>query len=573
MDSSARLTVLILFLLAGYFVLIRLALWRFLQPFARRLLVGLGILSGTWSLLNITTKGDRTFWGWFFSDSAELTGGAMYSSCLLLLIASTALLNALHPAASRWRRLLWLGPAAFFLFMSLDEYYSFHETVNTWRYLYAGSGLLLVAAIVILSVIERDLKIGLFVVLGIGAMGLGGVALDAFANEVYLSVAGHRIEWFICRRPWHGIECQRFGTVEELLETLGESLILAGFLSFAQSRYSAARWTVTRRALAGLATGWLVWTSASMWLIPTVEARVLSEPVKVEYLDGALSLEGYRLSRTVASPGDPVDITLYLRTGEFIHDDYYLSVHLLSQTDMSSLAQSDFQLGEWEYPTSAWIPSLAVRNTAHLKLPDALPTPASYWIIVRVWEGPDIFSRNDELPDDPQEIVITATDCRPLSEDTVLLVTLPVLGNRPEIQPPTDTRYRFSNGMELYGYDLPEQVQTGQPLDFRFWWKTHRNIRADLTQYLHFAEDGGDGLLVFSQQGFGGSFPFSDWPDGVDALDTWRLTLPADMPPGTYRVYTGVYYTPTVERIPVSASDGQPVPDASIALGVVEIKP
>jgi hypothetical protein len=576
MDSNTRLTILVLILLAGYAVLVRLVLWRFLQPFARRLLAGLGILSGTWSLLNLATKGDQTFWGWFFSDNAELTFGSMYSSCLLMLAALIALLNALRPASTRWRRLFWLVPVAYFVFMSLDEYYSFHETVNSWRYLYAGSGVLLVTAILILSALERDFKILLFAVLGIGAIGLGGVVLDAFANEVYLSAAGHRIGWFICRRPWHGIECQSFGTVEELLETLGESLVLAGFLSFAQTHHPPLRWRLTRRALAGLAAGWVLWMCGSMWLVPTLEAAALGEPVKVEYLNGALDLEDYRLSRDVAAPGDTIDVTLYLRTDRFIHDDYYLSVHLLSQTDMSSLAQADFQLGEWNYPTSAWIPHLAVRNTAHLKLPDDLATPASYWIMVRVWGGPDLTPWIKKPPDYQivsREIVITATDRRTLSQDMVVLTTLPVLGSAPEIKPPTASDYRFDNGMELYGYDLPGSAQTDQPLDVRFWWKTHQHIRADLTQYVHFFEDGSDGFFVFSQQGFGGNFPFSDWPDGVDAVDTWRLTLPADMPPGTYHVYTGVYYTPTVERIPVSDGAGQPVPDSSIFLGTIEIKP
>jgi hypothetical protein len=575
MDSSTRLTILVLILLTGYFALVWLVLWEFLQPFARRLLAGLGFVSGTWSLLNIATKGDQTFWGWFFSDNAELTFGSMYSSCLLMLVALVAVLNALRPAAARWRRVFWLLPVVFFMFMSLDEYYSFHETVNSWRYLYAGSGVLLVTAILILSALERDFKILMFVVLGMGAIGLGGVVLDAFANEVYLSAAGHEIEWFICRRPWHGIECQRFGTVEELLETLGESLVLAGFLSFAQTQQSPARWRITRRALAGLAAGWVLWMSGSLWLVPSIEAAAVGEPVKVEYLDGALTLEAYRLSQDVAAPGDTIDVTLYLRTGKFIHDDYYLSVHLLSQTDVESLAQADFQLGEWDYPTSAWIPYLAVRNTAHLRLPDDLSTPASYWIMVRVWGGPDLTPWIQKPPDYQivsQEIVITATDRRTLSEDTVVLTALPVLGSAPEADPPTASGYRFDNGMELYGYDLPVNAQAEQSLDIRFWWKTHKNIRADLTQYLHFFEDGGEGFFVFSQQGFGGDFPFSDWPDGVDAVDTWRLTLPGDVPPGTYRVYTGVYYTPTVERIPVKDGSGQPVPDSSILLGTVEIK-
>ena len=75
---------------------------------------------------------------------------------------------------------------------------------------------------------------------------------------------------------------------------------------------------------------------------------------------------------------------------------------------------------------------------------------------------------------------------------------------------------------------------------------------------------------MFDQQGFGDNFPFSDWPDGIDAVDPW--TLPGEIPPGTYRVYTGIYHTPTVERVPVQDANGQPVQDNSIYLGTIEIK-
>ena len=100
MNSDTRLTILVLIFLAGCLGLIRLVLWPFLQPFARRLLFGLGLGVGAWGLLHIVTKGDKTFWGWFFSDSAEYTLDAMLSSILMMLIALAALLNMTRPRAS-----------------------------------------------------------------------------------------------------------------------------------------------------------------------------------------------------------------------------------------------------------------------------------------------------------------------------------------------------------------------------------------------------------------------------------------------------------------------------------------
>jgi hypothetical protein len=211
----------------------------------------------------------------------------------------------------------------------------------------------------------------------------------------------------------------------------------------------------------------------------------------------------------------------------------------------------------------------------HLKLPADLPTPASYWITVRVWGGPDLTPWIKKPPDYrivSREIEITGTNREALTPDTVILYGLPVLGSPPDAAPPTGSSYRFDNGMEIYGYDLPATTGIDQPLELRFWWKTHKDIRAYLTQYVHFFEEGGDGFFVFSQEGFGTAFPFNDWPKGIDAADNWAITLPADMPPGTYRVYTGVYHTPTVERVPVEDGSGQPVQDNSIFLGTIEIR-
>jgi hypothetical protein len=569
LDSNTRLLIVMGVALAGYFAVIRLALWRFLLPPARRLLIGLAVLGSVWAACSIITDDDKTFWGWLFSDSAEYTASAMLSSLLLLLIALAALINAFRPAIAFGRRLPWLIPAAFFFFLSLDEYYSYHESVETWRTIYAGCGLLLILASVILAGIERDFRIPLFVMLGAGMIGFGGVALDALANEARVSVGSYDLDWFYCHHSrFYGIVCQDFGVLEEWLELGGESLILAGFVSFAHKSHAPARWALTRRSLAGAAIAWALWMIGSMWIIPTIQARVMADPVRVEYQGGALRLARYHLSQNTTRPGDTVDVTLYFEARTFIHENYYLSVHLLSHPEVESLAQDDTQLGEWEYPTSAWLPYLAVRHDLHLKLPADLPAPASYWITVRVWEGPDL----EHYTSASQKITITRADRQQIAPDTVILSALPVVGDPPASAPARAADYRFDNGLRLYGYDLPGHAEIGQAVTLHFWWQTRRDMRADLTQYIHLDDENSDGLFVFDQTGLGDSFPFADWPDGLDVLDTWTITLPDEIPPGTYRVYTGIYDTLTITRIPVKDGSGQTVRDDSIDLGIIEIK-
>jgi hypothetical protein len=57
---------------------------------------------------------------------------------------------------------------------------------------------------------------------------------------------------------------------------------------------------------------------------------------------------------------------------------------------------------------------------------------------------------------------------------------------------------------------------------------------------------------------------------GEVVRDRHPLTLPPDLPPGTYRLRTGLYYWQTLERLPVLES-GEPVNNI-VELGIVEIE-
>jgi len=413
----------------------------------------------------------------------------------------------------------------------------------------------------------------LFLVIGVGMLGFGGVILDEYSNEVPLSLGVVELS---CSYKVQGIFCTDLSIVEELFELGGATILLVGFVAYAEKRQSLPRWTFTRRALAAFSVLWLLWMISHVWLVPTVQARALADPVTVQYLDGALELESYKLSASTASPGDTIDVTLYFRAGELLTEDYYMSVHLLAQPEVKSVAQSDVQLGGYDYPTSAWLPYASVKNEVHLTLPPDLPQPASYWIMVRVWQGPDLAHNADE-PITPESegppVPVTQTDRRLLAPDTVIVEALAVPGPKPADAPPTSSDYRFDNGIRLYGYNLPAFAAPDGSLTVQFWWKADRDIRQNLTQFLHFyPADGSTDFFTFDGEPFGGRFPFADWRKGVDVAETRVITLPDDMPPGEYRVHTGLYDPNTGARVPIRDANSEPVPDASIFIGTFTVR-
>ena len=568
MTSNDRVAFILAVLLVIYIVSLRAILWRFLGPFARKTLVAVTLVVIVWGLFNCLTRWDRTFWGWLFASNNELAFGAMMSSLMLMLAGLVALINAWRPVVLA-ARLPWLVLAAAFLFMGLDEYYAIHESSDVWNTLYTFNGVILVLMGAAIFAFERDVVVPLFLVIGVGMLGFGGVVLDEFSNEVPISLGVVELS---CTYKIQGIFCTDLSIVEELFELGGATMILVGFVAFAEKRQSAPRWTLARRALAALTVFWMLWMLSHVWLVPTAEARLMAEPAKVEYLDGAIRLESYDLSSTTAAPGDTVDVTLFFRAGELLSNDYYLSVHLLSHPDVQSIAQSDVQLGGYDYPTSAWLPFASVKTVVHLTLPRDLPQPASYWVMARIWQGPGLEHRVTE-PITPETggppVPITASDRRQLAPDTVVLDTLAVPGDHPTDAPPTEVEYRFANGLRLYGVDLPTTGAPGDSLTVRFWWKADHDIGQNLVQFLHFypADSSGAEFFTFDGEPFGGRFPFADWHKGTDVLDTRAITLPAEMPPGDYRVHTGVYDPNTGIRVPIEDANGDPVQDQSIYLG------
>ena len=93
---------------------------------------------------------------------------------------------------------------------------------------------------------------------------------------------------------------------------------------------------------------------------------------------------------------------------------------------------------------------------------------------------------------------------------------------------------------------------------------------ADPVQFIHLI--GKDQVyFAYDQQPFANGFPVSDWPVGVDLLDEWSVTLPGDLPPGVYSLYTGLYEWPALTRLNVKDANGQGITNNTVLLGTVNV--
>jgi hypothetical protein len=549
MDFTPVLILVSILMLLGYLAAVRFLAWRHLTPFARGLFIALTVVELTLAGLHTLTWGDiPPFWKWLFDLDGELQIGSIFSSTQFLAVGLIAFVNGLRADVPRlWHRLYWWFVAAVFIYFSLDEYYMIHEGVGEWQSRYAIAG----AVFIGISLAAYRFGFGKGTALSVLFFGgLGIFAVSAIGFEPFI--------WHVLCRSQLRFICHKFLLLEEFFEMAGSTVIFAGFISDAQARLGDVDWRLAKRVVTAGSAVWCIWLIGNFWPLPAWQARLLAEPVEAEYLDGTLSLVGYRVTPDVVAPGGELNVTLYWRANDFLTSDYGLSVHMLAHPEISSVAQFDEPLTPY-YPDMAWLPGVVVKETVHLSLPGDLPAPRSYWLMVRIWH-------------EWQEVTIVRTDRMKIAPDALILGSVPTLSDGPLPQPQTPAGYHFAAHFTLYGYTLPERAAPGQTLPLVFWWRTGADIDRDFTQFVHLLGSEGTDFYSYDRQPFDGAFPTSDWPEGIEVMDEWGVLLPDDLPGGEYRVYTGMYEWPSLVRQQVTDGQGQPVGEDAIYLGTVVIE-
>lgn len=541
-----------------------------LRPFARNLLIGLILFEISLAAAHLIILDDPTlppFWAWFFNLQYELTLGAIFSAFQLAMVGWIAFANGwLTPKLTWWQRAYWVLLAVTFIYLSLDEYHAFHETLGGrvptefWRIPYAIAGIILFAISAVVYFYGSQIPLRLFVMIFMGLMiaAVAGIGIEEFVLQGYVR--------FDPDAAWMYV-------FEETFEMVGATIILAGVLSYMQEYVPDARQPTARRFL--VATGALVvaWYFFAQLMLPSIQARLLAKPANVEYDDGRMTLVAYNVRPKVVRPGDEIVVSAYWRANEPLPEDYSFSAHALMYPDGNSIAQSD-SLHMGVIPSQAWFPNIVMKQKYYLRVPRSVETPASLGIMARVWYGPWPFLRpwqdTTGLPisDDGQ--------LEALAHDAVVLDRVTTLSRRNRDTPAVATEYEFPDeNITLTGYTLPDEEINTRTLPISFWWRTARRAwqRQDLSQFLHLVPaDGSDELYTFDRPPFNGRFPMTEWTRNMREVSEWEINLPEDLPPGTYELYTGLYDWRTGLRRSIT-NGGDPVPENTIHLGTVDYNP
>lgn len=140
----------------------------------------------------------------------------------------------------------------------------------------------------------------------------------------------------------------------------------------------------------------------------------------------------------------------------------------------------------------------------------------------------------------------------------------------PNIPHPQNTY--LGDHITLLGYDIaPRQVHPGQTIHLTLYWQATAPISHSYTVFTHLISP--DGELVAQQDNMpvNGTVPTTCWRPGEIIVDRYEITAPAEVPPGNYRLDTGLYRWQTGERLPAkgegTTTDGRVIL-TTIAVGV-----
>ena len=129
---------------------------------------------------------------------------------------------------------------------------------------------------------------------------------------------------------------------------------------------------------------------------------------------------------------------------------------------------------------------------------------------------------------------------------------------------------RLDERLALLGYDRPQdEIKRGEDIRLTLYWKALAPLAANYKVFAHLLDD--NGKLWGQHDDFPayGSYPMTEWQPGEAVPDRIRIELGADIPPGIYHVFVGMYDESTGKRLPL-VLDGQRLKGDT--LGLIDIK-
>lgn len=550
-------------------------LWRArARPFVRATLLLALAIEGLLALAYLASLRNRwpVLLEWLANVNAEYTPGTLFSSAQLLVAGVTALVCAATLRDRGWPgRVFLLATGSALLFLGLDEFFAIHESLwqltpeltpfgpHLWRALYVAGGCGLTLALLLAWRLQyrRLWRVFAAMLLGLAVTGISGIAIEHVTLQAFCQTSADGSQWQ-CDNP------QQWLVFEEIFEIVGVSLTLGGLLVFAQERLPARAWRRLTRIVPVAGALTIAGLALYLWLLPLLELQLTATPANVNWYGGNLVLQGVRVDGSPAAAGAEISVWLYWQRLGKIPKNLHLSLHALERPGLAQSLASSEQDDLGQYATEGWMAGVPVRKRLTLRLPEALETPGSLALMLRVWRG-------NWAQGEIQGVAVDRSDRQVLGQDQVVIGSVAVPGPGFAGGYAAFSEARFDKQLALEGYTLPDEAEAGDELTLTLYWQVLEAPPVNYTQFLHLQREADAAFVAgFDEQPFGGRFPSVDWPADQALRDVWRIQLPPELAAGDYRLVYGLYNSQTLERLPLAVA-GAALPDGLLPLGALRV--
>jgi hypothetical protein len=369
------------------------------------------------------------------------------------------------------------------------------------------------------------------------------------------------------------------------------------WLQWAPRLLRRAVWVGIFGVLIGMSLYALLWLLPAAYKAPAPVAQMpaTAQAVNLRYAAAApVELVGIEVGKGRYHPGERVPLTLYWRAEEALPEDYQLFIQFLDETGRE-VANLTSHPGWGRNPTSFWeagalyadpyavlvkgpidarSPLLARVYTGLIDPQSAeaenLPLPARTaagdevtpfvaQVEVAAWAQPSFTLVGEETGASAAGAGEAQTDGAPAREEGA--VELHAAGAV------------FGDVIRLAGLAAPQEVVLGAPensagnvLTVTLGWEALGQPATDYTAYVHVLDQTGQQVAGFDQAPAADRFPTSRWRSGDRIVSTFPAPLPAELPPGEYTLWVGLYETASAgaRRLPVTDAGSLPSGDGQV---------
>jgi hypothetical protein len=130
---------------------------------------------------------------------------------------------------------------------------------------------------------------------------------------------------------------------------------------------------------------------------------------------------------------------------------------------------------------------------------------------------------------------------------------------------------RLAEDLSLLGYDASKlRVQPGQTAEATLYWQATSRLLRSYKTFAHLIDANGKVWALHDSIPVDWSYPTNTWQPGEVVADRLWLTLPPDIPPGTYALFVGMYDPETGQRLPLRR-DGERLQGDTMELAQVTV--